>query len=135
LRESNQASIYQYNKNLLGLLAPALEVILSTPTKVPGQNNIKSIALIDTGATITIIPIRIVQELQLKYVDEITITGVEGVARNYYAYSVAVEFKNIGYFIIKAAAANIGYVLVGRDILNMWNMLLNGPDRTLKIKY
>lgn len=108
---------------------------MSTPTKVPGQNNIKSIALIDTGATITIIPIRIVQELQLKYVDEITITGVEGVARNYYAYSVAVEFGNIGYFIIKAAAANIGYVLVGRDILNMWNMLLNGPYRILKIKY
>jgi predicted aspartyl protease len=135
LRESNQANTYQYNENLFGLPAPALEAILSTPTKVLGQNNIKSIALIDTGATITIIPTKIVRELQLKYVDEITITGIEGIARNYYAYSVMVEFENIGYFIIKAAAANIGYVLVGRDILNMWNMLLSGPDRTFNIKY
>ncbi|MBI5144057.1 MAG: retroviral-like aspartic protease family protein [Candidatus Omnitrophica bacterium] len=122
--------IYPYDETNFFPPAPAVNVSLSTP--INGQI-IKSLALLDSGADITAIPEWIVQRLQLKYVDETSVEGYEGVPTKKLVYSVKIIFDNLGDFIIKVIPIDDKYVLVGRDILNSWSVLLKGRSKTLKI--
>ena len=110
--------------------APVLSVSLSTP--INGQI-IKSLALLDSGADITAIPQWIVQQLQLRYVDEIWVEGYEGIPKKTFVYSVKIIFDNLGDLVIKAIAADSNSILIGRDILNRWSVFLKGRSKTLKI--
>ena len=66
--------------------APVMEVSLSVPSIQSAV--LKSPALLDSGADITVIPEQIIQQLQLRYVDEVTASGYDGIPRQTFIYSV-----------------------------------------------
>ena len=115
--------------------APVMEVSLSIPGKQPQLQSVilKSPALLDSGADITVIPEQVVQQLQLKYVDEITASGYDGVPKQAFIYSVKLIFDDLGSFIVRAIASNNDHVLIGRDILNKWSLLLEGRRKIFEI--
>lgn len=121
-----------YDRRSFDPPAPVMEVSLSIPS---AQSVVLKLpALLDSGADITVIPEQIVQQLQLRYVDEITVSGYDGVPKQTFLYSVKLIFNDLGDFIVRAIASNNDHVLVGRDILNKWSLLLEGRKKIFEIK-
>lgn len=122
---------HPYDQQNFNPPAPVMEISLSIPT---GQSVIlKSPALLDSGADITVIPEWIVQQLQLRYVDEIIASGYDGIPKQTFIYSVKLIFNGLGDFIVRAIPSNNDHVLVGRDILNRWSLLLEGRKKIFEI--
>lgn len=124
---------YPYDINNFNPPAPVFEVSLSSPISQQGEI-IRIPALLDSGADITVIPQNIAQQLQLKYVDEISAAGYDGIAQKVFVYSAKIIFDNLGDFIIRVITSGEEHVLVGRDILNKWSVFLKGRDKVFEIR-
>ena len=120
-------SVFQYDTNNFNPPAPVLEVSLSSP--VSQGESIKISALLDSGADMTVIPQNIAQKLQLKYVDRISATGYDGIAKEAFVYSVKIIFDGLGDFIIRIITSDGDHALIGRDILNKWSVFLKGRNK------
>lgn len=125
--------VYPYNRDNFDPPAPALEVSLTMPGPVSYGQIVKSLALIDSGADMTVIPKWAVQQLQLKYVDEVLASGYDGISKKTFVYSVKIIFDNLGDFIIKTIVSDNEYILIGRDILNRWSLFLKGRNRIFEV--
>jgi len=123
--------IFHYIKNDFDPPAPVLEISLSSP--VSQGEAIKIPALLDSGADITVIPQDIVYKLQLKYVDRLPTSGYDGSSKDSCVYSVKIAIENLGNYIIKVIALERDNVLVGRDMLNKWSILLKGREEIFEI--
>ncbi len=125
--------VYPYNRVKFDPPAPALEVSLTIPGPVSYGQIVKSLALIDSGADITVIPKWAAQQLQLRYVDEVLASGYDGVTKKTFVYTVKIIFDNLGDFIIKTILSDNDHILIGRDILNKFSLFLKGPSEIFKI--
>ncbi len=123
--------VYPYDANNFNPPAPVLGVSLSSPTS-QGEV-IKIPAVLDSGADMTVIPQNIVQQLQLKYVDEISAVGYDGIVKKTFVYSTKIIFENIGDFIIRVITSDNDHALIGRDIINKWSVLLRGRNKIFEI--
>ncbi len=128
----NQAIVYPYDVENFYPPAPAMMISLSAPISTSSKS-VRSLALFDSGADITVIPQRIVEHLQLKYVDEIYASSLGGMQKKYFVYSVRITIDNLGDFVIRAISESEDYVVVGRDILNDWLLFLKGPIKVFEI--
>lgn len=126
-------SIYPYDRDNFNPPAPVLEVSLTVPNSLFSKNYIKSIALLDTGADITATPQWIVEQLQLKYVDEILAGGYDGPLKKTFIYSIKIIFDNSEDLVIRTIATDKKYVIIGRNILNKWSLFLKGRDNIFEI--
>ena len=124
---------YAYDKENFDPPAPVLEVSLSIPTPSFSGQIVRSPALLDSGADITVIPQWIAQQLQLKYVDEVLASGYDGIPKRTFVYSVKIILDNLGDLVIRTITSDGGYVLIGRDILNRWSLFLKGRSRIFEI--
>jgi predicted aspartyl protease len=89
-------------------------------------------ALVDSGADLTVIPIRTAEELHLTEVARIRVTGVGGAPHHVAAYAVEVETAGIASLARVVALGESA--LVGRDLLNQWTVILRGPAKVLEIE-
>ena len=128
----NRAIVYSYDTENFYPPAPALEVSLSAPVST-FTPSVKSLAILDSGADMTVIPQQVVQQLQLKCVDEILVSGFDGILKKYFVYSVKLIFDNLGDFVIRTLAEQQDYIIIGRDILNRWLLFLKGPNKIFEI--
>lgn len=124
---------YSYNEDHFDPPAPVLEVSLSTTSLSISGQIVKSPALLDSGADITVIPQWIAQQLQLKYVDKILVSGYDGMPKETFVYSVKIIFDDLEELIARTITADIEHVLIGRDILNRWSLFLKGRSKIFEI--
>lgn len=125
--------VRSYDKNNFDPPAPVLEVSLTRPGPVSYGQMVRSPALLDSGADMTVIPRWIAQQLQLKYVDEVCAYGYDGVPKETFVYSVKITFDNLGDFIIRTIVSDSEHIFIGRDILNKWSLFLKGPSKIFEI--
>lgn len=123
--------VFDYNNNIIPP-APFLEVSFLTPIPLNIKNSIISHAMIDSGASMTVIPKWIVDKLELKYIYKINVIGFTGESEPY-VYPILINIESLGDFITEAITWDKEYALIGRDLLNKWLVLLNGPDKKSEI--
>ncbi len=122
--------IYSYNKQY-SPPAPVLTLKITLPelsqshTEINGQ--------LDTGADISAIPAKVVEELDLEPASEILISGYNSQEETIPTYIVGLELPQARVRHIEVITIPEYYVLLGRDILNHFYINLNGPDLTFEM--
>lgn len=91
-------------------------------------------ALVDTGADRTIIPSEIVNALRLTAGGESRIGGLGLTVETLPSYLVLIAIRNQKPIRIEALSSpDESYILLGRDVLNHFRILLDGPGLVLEI--
>jgi hypothetical protein len=89
---------------------------------------------VDSVADVTVIPQRIIDELQLVPLDHMPVGSFGGhvsIAVTYFVTLSIREFPAINLRVV--ADRDEPHVLVGRDVLNRYRLLFDGPNLILEI--
>ena len=112
-------------------LAPLLNIDLIV-NRVVVKRNI--LALLDSGAGITLIPQDIIEEVQPQIIDISIRFGFTGGEAKSLLYALKIRVPRIGAWYTKAVGyPGLNYVLIGRDILNRWSLFLKGRSKIFEI--
>jgi predicted aspartyl protease len=112
--------------------APYIEMRLGIPDESLKVGPLS--ALIDSGADITVVPQHYIRRLGLSIEDHGFLRGEWGERRKVRIYTVDVSIDGIRLPAVEVAAdAQIKEVLIGRNILNMLRVLLDGPKQIVEI--
>jgi hypothetical protein len=91
-------------------------------------------AQLDTAADMTVIPWRVVDELELQQHDVIETLGFGGHVATATSFLVRLQVHEFEPVIIEVLASrDESYVLLGRDVVNGFRVLLDGPGLLLEI--
>ena len=91
-------------------------------------------AQLDTGADRTVIPQTIVETLGLDFSGSLTIGGVGGTVEEMSLYPVSFGIQKLPPQVVEVVAhPDELWVLLGRDILNGYRIVLDGPGLSLEI--
>ena len=122
---------YSYNQQLTPP-APFVHITLRRPTGGPVLPDIP--AQLDSGADISVLPWHAVESLGLVQLDELPIMGFGGHVMLVPIYLVEIGIRELEPFVIRALGSrDEAYPLVGRDVLNHYRVLLDGPRQILEI--
>ncbi len=113
-----------YNSSLLPP-APFLPVRLSNLADDSEPLSIS--AKVDTGADVSAILARLIESLHLAPADEIEVEGYDGRRATLYCYDVILHVDQLRVVGLSVIAFTEDYVLLGRDVLNLLRLLLDGP--------
>jgi len=144
------AAKWRPNPSKLLLEGPHIEISISTtrPEFEEGRSigleyrDLRVHALIDTGASLTVINPQIASTCKLLQTDWNRITTVGGMAGRYPAYAAAISFPESdlpSFDVIRVVACPIieqryFSCLIGRDILRRWFMTYDGPNGEIEIQ-
>lgn len=111
------------------LPAPVCTVIISW-----GPNSRSIPALIDSGADGTFIPKDVAMSLRLRKTDEVEVSGAAGEDEEQGIYTANLDLEGIrfrNYPVISNSKRK--YAIIGRDILNRYSTILNGPHEEFSL--
>jgi predicted aspartyl protease len=113
--------------------APFVHVALRRPDGTTGVEEIP--ALVDSGADRTVIPAQYVGELGLVQMGQLAVAGFGGQITHSPTFLAEITIRKVKPVIVKVLA-NEGesYVLPGRDVLNHFRVVLDGPQLALEIE-
>lgn len=119
------ASVFPHNRSYRPPF-PALIVALRSPTG--GQSTNEIVALADTGADITSIPVRLLSEIDAPEIDEVRLRSHWGHAVNVVTYLVDVVIGDSVLPAIEVAGdMTNNEIVLGRDVINQLILLVDGP--------
>jgi predicted aspartyl protease len=91
-------------------------------------------AKVDTGADQTVIPLPLVERLALREVARLRFGGLGGHEVVLPVYEVQLVIRDLAAITVEvAASAGEPHVLLGRDVLNRYKIVLDGPNGKLEI--
>jgi hypothetical protein len=124
-------SRYRYNQQV-DPPAPFVYVALQKPT---GDEAISDLpAQVDTAADRTVVPLRLIEELGLVPLDSMLVLGFGGILTDVPTYLVRLSLRGEDGVVLKVfGSRDEPHVLLGRDILNRYRCVLNGPELVLEI--
>ena len=122
---------YLYNQNHRPP-APFVHVTLRDPD---GKVELAELpAQIDPAADRTIIPIEVVEQIGLLPLDDISLVGLGGKITSYRTHLVSLAIRRCEAHMIEVAAYNgEPWILLGRDVLNQFRVVLDGPALALEV--
>ena len=112
--------------------APILKKITIKNPYMPDKNDDQK-ALIDSGASRTVIPEYLINKLNLVPAGEVDVEGYKEGKEKHLTYFVDVEFKGFNFSYTEVIAVKRKNVLLGRDILNQTILLLDGKKLSYDI--
>jgi hypothetical protein len=124
---------YNYNRQVAPP-APFLYVTISSPhdlsvavSDVPAQ--------LDTGADFSVVPSSLVERLRLVQLDETPVAGYGGHVTVEPTYLIGIAVQPYAPVIVRVVASREEpFVLLGRDVLNQFEIVLDGPRLVLEIR-
>ncbi|MEW6095561.1 MAG: hypothetical protein AB1567_03420 [bacterium] len=124
---------YDYNKSI-SPLAPGLNITFFPSTGLlRSPFKIKRWAKIDTGADVTLIPHSILWRVGVKTEKNVEVESFDGVPKKRPTFKV--NFEVAGYKYEREVISSPGKsILLGRDILNQWKLILNGCNLKFEIE-
>lgn len=111
--------------------APALDVEVLHPIT---STRATMLAKIDTAADQTIIPIILVDMLDLEPLGLAIAQPLDSSTRVYITYLLDLVIAGRQFIDFEAAAAPIDYIILGRDVLNELVITLDGPQLQFEIR-
>lgn len=123
---------YSYNRQVVPP-APFIYVTLRCPASAAQTSALP--AQLDTGADITVLPARLVEELHLVQMDEALVSGFGGAVNPVPTFLVEISLHQLPPVTVEVlAGASETCVLLGRDVLNSYRVLLDGPRLAFEIE-
>jgi predicted aspartyl protease len=112
--------------------APTVEIRLGTPGESFASSPL--LALIDTGADVSLIPLKHIRPLQTVPDDHRYLRSQWGERRKVAIYSLDVGIGNVRLVAVEVVADERGdEIVLGRNVLNKLVMTLDGPQQVLEI--
>jgi predicted aspartyl protease len=109
---------------------PPAPVLTATLTSVLHRRpQMRLPALIDTGSDITAIPSTVVKRLHLYAVGRMGVEGIDAFITTTEIYTIRLTITGQPAREIEVVATEQPFVILGRDWLQTYYLLLNGPDR------
>jgi hypothetical protein len=112
--------------------APFVNIVLRNPANGVELSNLP--AQLDCAADRTVVPESLVKSLGLPQVGTIRIGGFGGATFTVPVYPVLLGLHDLPVQSFKVAThSEESWVLLGRDVLNAYRILLDGPQQALEI--
>jgi len=122
---------YNYNRQI-SPPAPFVHVGVRHPQTETGVDDLA--AQIDTAADFTVVPSAVINQLQLVQLDQVAIGGFGGHVTLVPTFLVGLVVDGFAPILIKVLGdADEPFVLLGRDVLNHYRILLDGPSLVLEM--
>jgi hypothetical protein len=91
-------------------------------------------ALADTGADQTVVPERIVTQLGLAQLDQVSVTGFSGRPEIRPTYAIRLVVRDLPPVDVEVLTGwSDTHAILGRDVLNRYKIVLDGPNLRLEI--
>lgn len=111
---------------------PVLEVYLGYPTEELSLGPF--VAIVDTGADGTLIPQKLLDQIETPIVDTVRIRSHWGEWRRVMVFTVDMGFETLRLPSIDVIGDETGSdVILGRNVLNRLKLLLDGPEQCTQI--
>ncbi len=94
------------------------------------ERYVRKVGKIDTGSSITVIPDDLREELTINEASTVKAKGFDSEQKEYDTYYIHVKINNIIFGLMEVLSRPRKNVLVGRDLINLWKMKLDGQNRT-----
>lgn len=112
--------------------APFTHVALRNPHETAEAPDLP--AQVDSGADRTVVPQQLIQALGLVQLDQIAVRALDGYTLTLPTYLVQLTVRQQTPFMIEVVGSQgEPWVLLGRDVLNRYRILLDGPGLGLEI--
>jgi hypothetical protein len=122
---------YRYNQQV----SPPAPFAFVTISSIDQQRSLGELpAQLDTAAYRTVLPVRFVEQLGLAQVRQIEVEGLGARVSLLPTYLVRIQIHDMPPHTLEVyGCAGESHVLLGRDVLNKYRVLLDGPSLAFEI--
>lgn len=112
--------------------APVVPIRIGVPNSTEPTEQHR--AFLDSGADATAIPVELLWNIGARVVGQGRLSGVTGVSVEVEVFRVVIYMPTgITYGIRAIGSEESDVVILGRDVLNQWRIVLDGPGETVEI--
>lgn len=111
--------------------APVLDIVIRNPYARDGTYTCR--AMLDTGASVSFIPQEAMAALKIVEAQKVLARSWDGSSREVATCIARLEFDGGMIPLVEVVVADRPTALLGRDVLNLLRLLLDGPALTLDI--
>jgi hypothetical protein len=114
-----------------GMPAPMVEIGVASVSGRKRRQTIK--ALVDSGSDMTAIPQHLAAALHLTPISRVEIEDLAAERATVLSYAVQLAVAGVVIPRLEVVLTNLDHAILGRDVLDRFDVRLHGPDLTLEL--